>query len=215
MMRRICELLLAVLMFSVCRSTLIAAIIMVTASVAFSQESPEKNSSTAAPPAQAGEADRLPRLVSTMNGQARESGKLKAIKTNSSLQIVDATNGNPVGTVLVHEDEWQIECWRFSPDDKWLAVGVVSSDRTNRANRGRVYLWDVATGKRLKEFQEDDDHHAFGRVSDVSFAKSGDLFYFSPTPQAMAPLAVLGSWAVRGLLAGNVRAKSSRSRLAT
>ncbi len=175
------ELLFGVLTIAVCSGA------GVTAPVACAQESPDKNAA-ASPPAQPDEGGRLPRLVPTMNGQARETGKLKAIKTNSSLQVVDTATGNPVGPALAHEDQWQIECWRFSPDDKWLAVGTRFVDPRKRANRGRVYLWEVATGKRLKEFQEDDNHHTFGRVSDVAFAKNGELFYFSPTPLARAPL---------------------------
>jgi WD40 repeat protein len=175
MMRRICELLLAALM--------IAAMLMATASVGFSQEPLEKSDTRLG----------LPRLVSTMNGQARDSGKLKVVKKNSSLQIVETATGNPVGPPLVHEDEWQIECWRFSPDDKWLAVGLGFVDPGTGWNHGCVYLWDVATGNLVKEFQKDDDNHGFGRVSDVAFAKSGDLFNFSPTTQSPPRLVAGGN----------------------
>ena len=76
------------------------------------------------------------------------------------------------------DDDWTIECWAFSPDDKWLASGVGYVDGKHQANYGAIYLWDVATGELIKGFSHDDSNKWFGCVRGLAFSEDGRQLWY-------------------------------------
>lgn len=66
--------------------------------------------------------------------------------------------------------EGQIQCLALSPDGKVLA-SAVSEWVPDNATRGAIYLWDTATGKRLKRIVGGER----GFVRRLGFSRDGKL----------------------------------------
>ena len=90
--------------------------------------------------------------------------------------MVDVTAEKFLGTPLFAaggaDGDWGFSCWSFSPDGKYLATGSrfrrVNDDGLAMTNRGRVEVWDAATGIHVTAFEGD-----YGSVLSVGFSPDG------------------------------------------
>ena len=165
-----------------CR-VLIAAIFQLSAVNGFCEEPPPKDDAVGSPQPTADADTGLPRLVSVLTraDETRKSAKFDVVRKGLSLQIVERETGKAVGRPLEHgkpDDDWTLECWMFSPDDKWLATAGGKEDRFNGTSSGCVHLWSVATGEQVKFYQSDDAKKAVGHVRRLAFSADGrELWY--------------------------------------
>lgn len=93
---------------------------------------------------------------------APRGSKFAASLENSTIREIDANTGKDVKSYKgLFQPAYAVS---YSPDGKWLASGDES---------GRVWLWDTATAKRIKEFPRSGGH--IRGVQAVSFNPKGTL----------------------------------------
>lgn len=107
-------------------------------------------------------------------------GTLAFSRDGAQGQFVEAATGKPVGPPLgppriFRPERWFIHCWSFSPDEKLLATGM--GYRLRGDYFGRIYVWDVATGKQLDEYGGESDRQ-IGEVRFVTFSNDGKEIVF-------------------------------------
>lgn len=105
----------------------------------------------------------LPTLTTIALAAAPTGSTLAVSLENSTVRIFNAATGQSSQTLTGHPQP--AYGLAFSPDGKVLAT----ADET-----ARIWLWDVKTGKKIKEFPRGADLHSRG-VSALSFSADGKL----------------------------------------
>ncbi len=82
---------------------------------------------------------------------------------SGQIKLWNAVEGKEIATWPASESS--VECIAFSPDGKWVASGA----RKLRSNIGRAQLWDVETGKEVRELESTG---VFG-VNAIAFLNGG------------------------------------------
>ena len=100
-------------------------------------------------------------------GAVSADGKLLALRSNPDIYLWDLTTGNFLRQLQGHKSD--VRCVAFSPDGRMIASGSKAFSRTfaSGSKEKTLRLWDVASGRELRQFQ---GHTSTSSVHSVAFS---------------------------------------------